>query len=167
MVAHPAASVLPVRTGSLVLAVAAVACALLASACGGSDDEGGERYVERVNAAQKAFAARVDELSQGITSTSSAARDRRTLRSFEEAVDEVGGELRRIQPPGEVRALHERLITAVDGYGDEVQQAARTLETSRSASQLRGAQRELADATTSFGTTLNETIDEINKELAG
>ena len=155
------------RTGSWLLALAAAACALLASSCGGSDDDGGERYVERVNEAQRAFAARVDELSQGITATSTAARDRRTLRSFEEAVDEVGGELRRIRPPGEVRTLHERLITAVDGYGDEVQQAARTLETSRSASQLRGAQRELAQATTSFGTTLNETIDEINRELSG
>jgi hypothetical protein len=156
-----------VRTGSWLHALAAAACALLALSCGGSDDDGGDAYVERVNEAQKAFAARVDELSEGITATSSAARDRRTLRSFEEAVDEVGGDLRRIRPPGEVRALHERLITAVDGYGDEVQHAARTLETSRSASQLRGAQRELAQATTSFGTTLNETIDEINKELAG
>jgi hypothetical protein len=156
-----------VRTGSWLLALAAVACALVAASCGGSGDDGGERYVERVNEAQRAFAARVDELSEGITATSSAARDRRTLRSFEEAVDVVGGDLRRIQPPGEVRALHERLITAVDGYGEEVQQAARTLETSKSASRLRGAQRELAAATSSFGTTLNETIDEINEELAG
>jgi hypothetical protein len=157
----------PVRTGSWLLALAAAACTFLAFSCGGSDDDGGERYVESVNEAQKAFAARVDELSEGITATSSAARDRRTLRSFEEAVDEVGGDLRAIRPPGEVRALHERLITAVDGYGEEVQQAAHTLETSKSASRLRGAQQELAQATTSFGTTLNETIDEINKELAG
>jgi hypothetical protein len=137
------------------------------ASCGGSDDDGGARYVERVNAAQQAFAKRVDELSAGITSTSSAERDRRTLQGFEQAVDDVGGDLRAIHPPERVRALHARLVSAVDGYGNEVAQATRTLESSRSAARLRTAQRELAQATTAFGTTLNRTIEEINRELSG
>ena len=144
-----------------------VACALVLASCGGSADDGGARYVERVNAAQQAFAKRVDELSAGITSTSSAERDRKTLRSFEQAVDEVGGDLRRIRPPGELRALHTRLVSAVDGYGQEVEQATETLQSSRSPARLRDAQRELAKATTAFGTTLNRTIEEINQELSG
>lgn len=135
------------------------------AACGGGDsDDGGSAYVERVNKAQQEFAARVDKLSEGITATSSAARDRETLRSFQEAVDEVGGDLRAIKPPGRVRGLHERLIAAVDSYGTDVEKATAALR-SRSPQKLRAAQRELASATTDFGSALNRTIDEINREF--
>jgi hypothetical protein len=154
--------------GSRPLAAAVAACALVLASCGGgSGDDGGARYVERVNAAQQAFAKRVDELSAGVTSTSSAERDRRTLQGFQQAVDDVGGDLRRIRPPTDLQALHDRLVSAVDGYGKEVEQAADTLRSSRSPAKLRSAQRELAQATTAFGTTLNRTIEEINRELNG
>jgi hypothetical protein len=143
-----------------------IACALAITACGGSSDNGGAAYVQRVNKAQQDFAARVDKLSQGITSTSSAERDRQTLRSFQDAVDRVGGDLRAITPPQKVRGLHDRLVRAVDGYGDDVTTATKALD-SRSPAKLRAAQRELAQATTAFGTTLNETIDRINKTLSG
>jgi hypothetical protein len=149
------------------LAALALVCAI--ASCGGgasTDNDGDNRYVERVNKAQQDFAARVDELSQGITKTSSAARDRRTLESFEQAVDEVGGDLRAIKPPGRVRELHARLVSAVDGYGDDVQKAANAMS-SRSPARLRAAQRELQQATTTFGTRLNETIEAINKQLRG
>jgi hypothetical protein len=155
-----------VPPGSRSLCLLLVACALALAACGGSADAGDTRYVDRLNKAQQDFAARVDQLSKGITATSSAARDRRTLRSFEQAVDDVGGDLRAIRPPGQVRGLHERLITAVDGYGDNVQKATAALS-SKSPARLRAAQRELAQATTAFGTTLNRTIEEINRELRG
>ena len=158
------------RPGSRLLCLLLAACALGLTACGGSGggggDDGGARYVERVNKAQRDFAARVDRLSEGITATSSAARDRRTLQSFEQAVDEVGGDLRAIRPPGQVKGLHARLITAVDGYVAEVQRAADAMSSKRP-ERLRAAQRELAQATTAFGTTLNRTIDQINRELAG
>jgi hypothetical protein len=166
MVAHRSLRCLAVRLGSRCVAVLLLACVLALAACGGDAEDGGTAYVERVNKAQQDFAARVDQLSQGITATSSAARDRKTLQSFEQAVDEVGGDLRAISPPGQVRGLHERLITAVDGYGTDVEKAATALS-SRSPEKLRAAQRELARATTDFGTTLNRTIDEINRELEG
>jgi hypothetical protein len=147
-----------------------VACALVPAlaSCGGggSSDDGGSAYVKRVNKAQQDFATRVDELSKGISSTSSAARDRQTLRSFETAVDGVGADLRAIEPPPKVRGLHDQLIKAVDGYGDEVTTAAQALN-SGSPAKLRAAQRKLQQATSAFGTTLNETIDRINKTLNG
>ena len=160
----------PVRPGSRLLCAALVACALVLAlaSCGGggSSDDGGAAYVERVNKAQQDFATRVDELSKGISSTSSAARDRQTLRSFETAVDEVGADLREIKPPEKVRGLHDELIRAVDGYGDDVTTAAESLS-SGSPTKLRAAQRDLQQATSAFGTTLNETIDRINKTLSG
>ena len=149
------------------LSLALAVCALGVAGCGGgSSDDGGSRYVDQVNKAQQDFAARVDELSKGITASSTAARDRQTLQSFEEAVGQVGGDLRAIKPPEKVRGLHDRLVRAVDGYGDDVEKAADTLQTSRSPEKLRAAQRKLSQATTAFGTTLNETIDQINKRLS-
>jgi len=169
-VAYRSLRCVPVRPGSRLLCAALVACALalaLASCGGGgSSDDGGAAYVERVNKAQQDFATRVDELSKGISSTSSAARDRQTLRSFETAVDEVGADLREIKPPAKVRGLHDDLIRAVDGYGDDVTTAAESLS-SGSPTKLRAAQRDLQQATSAFGTTLNETIDRINKTLSG
>jgi len=144
-----------------------VACALVLAACGGgSSDDGGAAYVAKVNKAQQEFAQRVDKLSEGITSTSSSASDRKTLRSFEQAVSQVGGDLRAITPPEKVKGLHAQLVKAVDGYGDDVTTAAEALD-SRSPAKLRAAQQRLAQATSAFGTTLNETIDRINKTLNG
>ena len=77
----------------------------------------------------------------------------------------MGGDLRAIRPPDAVRAQHDRLVRAVDSYGDDVERATEALG-SRSPQRLRDAQRELAQATTAFGTTLNETIEEINRELS-
>ena len=144
-------------------AVALLASSLVAAGCGGVKADG-NRYVERVNRAQQDFANQVERLSKNITPTSSAESDRRTLRSFERAVDEVGVDLRRISPPPEVRGLHATLIRAVDGYGIEVRDATAAMS-SRSPTRLRRAQRRLAAATTSFGTTINHTIDAINKRL--
>jgi hypothetical protein len=149
----------------LTLALAVLALALAGCGGGSGGDDAGT-YVKRVNKAQQDFAARVDRLSKGITSTSTAARDRQTLRSFEVAVDRVGGDLRAIKPPGKVRGLHDRLIHAVDGYGADVAKAADTLQSSHSPTRLREAQRALSQATAAFGTTLNETIDQINAKLS-
>jgi hypothetical protein len=146
-------------------AAALVAASLLAAGCGGVDADG-NRYVARVNRAQQDFANQVERLSKNITPTSSPEADRRTLRSFERAVDEVGVDLRRISPPPEVRGLHATLIHAVDGYGVEVRHATAAMS-SHSPTRLRRAQHRLAQATTSFGTTINRTIEAINKRLGG
>jgi hypothetical protein len=157
---------LPVRR--VVAALAAVL--LVASGCGGGsgtqETSSGKRYVQRVNEAQQEFATEVAGLSSGITPSSSDAADKRTLRSFEKAVDDVALKLRRITPPSDVRGLHSRLVTAVDAYGDEVHTAVRALD-SRSPARLRRAQKELNAATASFGTTLNDTIEAINTRLSG
>jgi hypothetical protein len=78
----------------------------------------------------------------------------------------VGADLRAITPPAKVRGLHDALIKAVDGYGDDVTTAAEALN-SGSPAKLRAAQRDLQQATSAFGTTLNATIDRINKTLDG
>jgi hypothetical protein len=153
------------RVRRVVAALAAVL--LVASGCGGgtATDGAGKRYVERVNRAQQDFATQVEQLSAGITPSSSGATDKKTLRSFEGAVDDVSGELRAITPPADVRDLHARLVHAVEAYGDEVRVAVRALD-SRSPARLRRAQRDLSAATASFGTTLNRTIQAINGRLS-
>ena len=162
----PLATVRPVRLGSRLICAALVACALVPSRRGGgSSDDGGAAYVQRVNKAQQDFAARVDGCRRA------SPRRRRRRATADAAL--VRGRGRRggrrpagDQPPEKVRGLHDRLVRAVDGYGDDVTTAAKALD-SESPATLRAAQRDLQQATAAFGTTLNETIDRINKTLNG
>jgi DNA-binding ferritin-like protein len=149
---------------SRLAAPAALAAALALTGCGEGGGEGA--YVERVDRAQREFAERVTQLSGDITATSTVAEDRRTLRRFEAALDEVVGDLRAIRPPGEVRPLHERLVRALAGYEREVAEAVRALDGS-SPARVRDAQRELADAATDVDDEITRTTAAINDALRG
>ena len=78
----------------------AVAAIFGATACG-SDDAAKQRntYVDEVNRAQNNFAQSFKSLSRQITSTTTPGRGRKTLQGFEDAVDAVVVDLRRIDPP--------------------------------------------------------------------
>jgi uncharacterized protein YceK len=153
---------MPGRLRPLLVVVLAVAALL--SGCG--EDERHTAYVERVDAAQRAFADRVEELSEGVTATSSARQDRATLARFEQALDEVVGELRAIAPPGEVRGLHARLVAALAGYERDVAGVVRALD-GDSPARLRAAQRELQQATSDVDGEINRTTAAINDALRG
>jgi len=150
------------RPLALLAALAALGAGL--PGCGG--DEGSEAYVERVDRAQRTFAERVDALATQVTPTSSAQADRRTLRRFEAALDEVVGDLRAISPPGEVRGLHARLVGALAAYEREVADVRRALD-GDSPARLRAAQRDLARATTDVDGEISRTTAAINDTLRG
>jgi len=152
------------RPLALLAAVAALAAGL--AACGGDEGARAEAYVERVDRAQETFARRIDALATQVTPTSSAQADRRTLRRFEAALDEVVGELRAISPPGEVRGLHARLVGALAEYERQVAEVRRALD-GDSPARLRAAQRELARATTDVDGEISRTTAAINDALRG
>ena len=141
----------------------AVTAALLAG-CGGDDAEDANRYVAAVNRAQTGFAQTVERLSGRISSASSPSQDRRTLRSFNGAVTAVVGDLREIEPPDDVAALHKRLVADMGAYGLQVRRATSTLG-SDDPRRLVAAQQRLLKATDTVTSRINTTITAINRRL--
>src|SRR5688572_1290386 len=111
------------------LRIIALAALLLgAIALGACGDEADSRdaknaYVREVNAAQTGFANTVSTVSQQITPKSSANQDRRTLRRFETAIEDVVEQLREIEVPKDVETEHKQLISAMTGFGNEIKKA--------------------------------------------
>ncbi|MDQ3632870.1 MAG: hypothetical protein M3417_16695 [Actinomycetota bacterium] len=110
----------------------ACACAVLSVGCGGGAEEK-NAYVEDVQAAQRTFVTRFEQVRKRLTTTSTLAQDQATLASFETITQRFATALEKVQPPEVVRAEHGRLVAAVAGYGADV---------GRARSQLRAASTE-------------------------
>lgn len=143
--------------------VAFASVALIAAGCGGDTEEKNE-YVDQVNKAQTEFANQVTKLSAAITSTSSEATDRKTIQSYQDAVDGVVKDLEGITPPEDVKAEHQQLVDAMSQYGESVSSALDDLQGGTAQDRLKAAQ-ELQKASTQAGTEINQAIDAINKKL--
>jgi hypothetical protein len=151
------------RVISLLLAVVA---AFGVAACGGGKDAAKQRntYADQVNRAQNNFAQSFKSLSQRITSTTTPGRGRKTLQGFEDAVDAVVVDLRRIDTPTDLQPLHRRLITEISGYGKAIHRAKLAFATGSPQRILR-AQSRLVTATTAISDRINRTIAAINRQL--
>src|SRR5919112_1845458 len=109
---------------ALIWVLLVVVAAFGAAACG--EDKAAQKrntYADEVNRAQTAFAESFRTLSRRITSTTTPGQGRRTLQGFEDAVDTVVTDLRRIDAPSDVQPLHRELIDEVSGYGRAIHRA--------------------------------------------
>ena len=135
------------------------------SACGGADAaKQRNTYADEVNRAQNDFAQSFKSLSRRISSTTTPARGRRTLQGFEDAVDAVVQDLRRIDAPADVQPLHKRLISEIAGYGTAIRKAKEEFATG-SPQRSEAAQTALVTATTQISARINRTIAAINRQL--
>ncbi len=148
----------------LLAALLATTAVLGLSACGSDDTEQRNAYADQLNRAQGDFAKSFRDLSGEITSTTTPGEGRKTLQGFEDAVDDVVSDLRRIEAPEGIGPLHKRLITEIADYGEEIRTAKEAYET-RSPRKILEAQNALADATTAISGRINRTIAAINKGL--
>jgi outer membrane murein-binding lipoprotein Lpp len=137
--------------------------ALLISGCG-SDTKAANDYVDSVNKAQTDFASTFDKLSSQITSTSTAQQDRQTLDGFKRAVDKVVVDLRTVEVPSKVKALHGQLVGEISAYGNEIDKAKAAFAGADPKAIVK-AQTDLVSAVTRVSAQINETIDAINKKL--
>lgn len=139
--------------------------AMLLVACGGSAErERKNAYVREVNAAQNEFAETVTDVSERITNKSSPKQDRKTLRSFEAAIEDVVAKLRAIDVPEDVQAEHKQLTEAMAGFGTEISKATDALDrpTTRSIAE---AQRAITTATQNVNGQIDAAIAAINSKL--
>jgi hypothetical protein len=142
-----------------------VAAAIGLTACGGNKAaEERNAYADQVNRAQNNFAQSFKSLSKRITRTTTPGRGRKTLQGFEDAVNNVVIDLRRIDAPADVQPLHRRLISEISGYGRAIHRAKLAFATGSPQRILR-AQSALVDTTTQISARINRTIAAINQRL--
>lgn len=151
------------RLPAALLAVLALA---LAAGCGGDDADvaAGNAYVEQLNAAQREFAASIERIDGRVSERSTPRQDRRTLRSFTQAADEVAAKVASIRPPESVGRLHAGLVEDFETYAEEVRTATGSL-TSGDADRVMAAQERLLEATDTVTSEINRAIDDINAKL--
>ena len=125
-------------------------------ACGG-DTTAKNEYVAAVNRAQTEFAA-------GIAKARPGADAAKTFDDMQAAIDKVVADLRAVDPPDEVAALHERLVREMAGFGTAVEQAAGSL-TSGDPGKLAAAQAAFTRSTAGAGRKIDATIGQINAKL--
>ncbi len=143
--------------GAVVLAVA-----LGAAGCGGSVEKS-NAYVDQVNLAQTQFASSFTRLSREITASSTPAHDRKTLRAIQGSIDKTVTDLRAIDPPDKVKALHGDLVDAIAGYGEAIGTAEDGL--SGTVAEATRAQSQLATDTGRASSQVTAAISAINQKL--
>jgi hypothetical protein len=149
-------------TVTLILAVVAL------GACGGGTSTNEKNaYARKVNAAQTKFASTVTTAAseeskgaQGLTGL------QRTLRRFHTAVAGVVRDLRNIDAPSEVSSEHERLVSVMNGYGDQIGQTITEMRNPTPRVAERAKQR-LDLAQRSVTAQVNAAIASINVKLRG
>ena len=140
-----------------------LALSLSGAGCGGNDVDASNAYVDSVNVAQTQFASSFERLAREITSASSPAQDRRTLRSIETAIAATVANLRKIKPPERVQAQHDQLVEAIAGYGESIGVTTQAL--GGSAAKATAAEARLAADTERTSTRVTNAIAAINQKL--
>ena len=139
--------------------------AVALGACGGADERKEKNaYVREVNAAQVEFSSTVETVSQRITPKSSSAQDRKTLRRFEVAIDDVVTKLRNVNVPADVKTEHNQLVRAMTGFGADIERATKALD-GADTRKIADAQRSIASATQTVNTRIEAAIAAINSKL--
>jgi predicted phage tail protein len=145
------------------LAITALAAGLVGGCASGKVREAND-YVKAVNAAQTTFAQTSNRLRVAIAPDNTKAQNQVVLQRFYGAVDVFVARLRAITPPARVRALHDRLITAMVRFGASLRSAGAGM-TSKSASRILDGQAQLATATADASRAIDTTIAQINRSL--
>ena len=144
--------------------LALVALTGVAAGCGDEKVKQANAYVNAVNAAQSKFASTSNDLVGRITPNSSRKHDDAVLKQFYAAVDTFVRQLRAIQPPASVQALHTKLTNSLVSFGVSLRSAGKDL-TSDNAGRILDGQSKLAVATQKVTRSINSTVAEINTAL--
>jgi hypothetical protein len=151
-----------VRAGSL---LALIAAAVLAGCGGGDGGSANSDYATALNQAQNGLLQRVTQLNRRVTATSTPAQDRALLKAYETAVDRAVAQLRAIDPPDGLDALHQQFVGEVAEYGTVVRRARDQI--SGGAKSSLAVRSTLPAALQRIAREIDATIKVINTKLQG
>ena len=134
-----------------------LACAALAAGCGG-DAEGKNAYVDDVQAAQRTFVTRFDQVRRRLTATSTLPQDRATLASFAQATGRFNATLARIEPPAGVRTQHRALVAVIARLERQFERGRARLQ--------RGSDVDRSVVRTQLSSSVDGTQAEVSKAVA-
>jgi hypothetical protein len=145
-------------------AVGLAALSLVAAGCG-SDTKAKNDYVDAVNKAQTEFADNIQKVGSSTPSGSDpAAGAKQTFTALGAAIDKVIADLKAVEPPDDVKDLHNKLISQLNDFGGQIDQAASALG-SGDLKAIAAAQAKFAQSASSLGTEISKTISDINTKL--
>ena len=134
-----------------------LACAALAAGCGG-DAEGKNAYVDDVQAAQRTFVTRFDQVRRRLTATSTLPQDRATLASFAQITGRFNATLARIEPPAGVRTQHRALVAVIARLERQFERGRARLQ--------RGSDVDRSVVRTQLSSSVDGTQAEVSKAVA-
>lgn len=159
-----------VRGRRALAVVTVLAISTGAGACGSSDDDGGseqqalstDAYLERVNAAQTAFATNAAKLN--LANPSSAKGFGNSLGDLNGLIDTLRKRLAAIPEPEKVSAQQDELVDQLRDYGTVIKQQKGAL-TSGDPQKAKAAAQKVGKASTEFSQDFDATIKQINENL--
>jgi hypothetical protein len=135
--------------------------------CGSSDTKSSNDYVSAVNKVQTDFADNVRKVGSSSPSGSDpAAAAKKTFSDLQSAIDKAISDLKGVEAPGKVKSLHNELISEMETFKSQVNEAASSLD-SKDPQTIVKAQTKFAQSASTLGTKISQTIDSINKTLHG
>jgi hypothetical protein len=133
-------------------------------ACGGSDDKTASKndYINDVNNAQKKFADGAAKLN--LANPSSPEDFKKSLDGLDPLLSGIVSDLQGIKPPDEVKSEHQKLISSMQDYQKQVDDAKSGLSSSDK-EQVKTSAQTIATASQQFQTDFGGTVDSINQKL--
>lgn len=132
---------------------------LAAGGCGGDTKENND-YVDAVNKAQNDFVAGVNKVQSAGAST----KPEDVFNQLNAAIDKVIADLKAVDPPDDVKDLHDQLIAEMTKFDGSIAEAADALQ-SNDPEQIQKAQVTLSTEVSQIGTKVSTIISDINKKL--
>ena len=135
------------------------------TACGGDDgtstDDKNE-YISKVNDAQKEFADGAAKLN--LANPSSPEDFKKSLDGLDPLLSGIVSDLKGIDPPEEVQAEHDKLVSSMENYQKTVNDNKAGL-TSGEQEETQKAAQAIATASSQFSTDFDATVNQINSKL--
>jgi len=145
--------------------IAVLALGVGLTACGGDDGTSTSdknKYIQQVNDAQKEFADGAAKLN--LANPSSPEDFKKSLDGLDPLLSGIVTDLDKIDPPEEVQAEHDKLVSSMRDY-QKIVNDNKTGLTSGEKDQTQQSAQAIATASSKFSTEFDGTVDQINSKL--